>query len=63
MDARKIRFDEAAVEQMKKNASEVVIARGESKLGPSGNLKAPTIRFGKTILVGWKEDIWRKALD
>ena len=63
MDARKIRFDKVTVEEMEKNASEVVIARGKSMLGPSGNLKAPTIRFGKTILVGWKEEIWSKVLD
>jgi len=27
-------------------------------LGPSGNLRAPTIRRGKTLLVGFNEDLY-----
>ena len=27
-------------------------------LGRSGNLKAPSVRFGKTWLVGWGEPTW-----
>src|SRR5437660_238882 len=29
-------------------------------LGPSGNLRAPTIRKGKTLLVGFSEDLYRQ---
>jgi hypothetical protein len=28
-------------------------------LGPTGNLRAPTLRKGKTLLVGFDEDIYR----
>lgn len=28
-------------------------------LGPTGNLRAPTIRAGKTLLVGFNEDAYR----
>jgi arsenate reductase-like glutaredoxin family protein len=31
-------------------------------LGPSGNLRAPTIRNGRTLLVGFDEATYRKAL-
>lgn len=31
-------------------------------LGPTGNLKAPTIRKGKTLLVGFSEDAYRQVL-
>jgi hypothetical protein len=31
-------------------------------LGPSGNLKAPTIRHGKTLLVGFNEELFRERL-
>ena len=31
-------------------------------LGPTGNLKAPTIRKGKTLLVGFNEEAYRKIL-
>ena len=27
-------------------------------LGPSGNLRAPTIRLGKKMLVGFSEDVY-----
>lgn len=29
-------------------------------LGPTGNLRAPTLRKGKTLLVGFDEEIYRK---
>lgn len=29
-------------------------------LGPTGNLRAPTIRIGKTLLVGFNEDIFAR---
>ena len=31
-------------------------------LGPTGNLRAPTMRVGKTLLVGFDEQIFRKVL-
>ncbi len=34
----------------------------ESMLGPTGNLRAPTIVFGKTILVGFNEEEFTKIL-
>jgi len=27
-------------------------------LGPTGNLRAPTLRVGKTLLVGFNEDVY-----
>lgn len=34
----------------------------EAMLGPTGNLRAPCIRAGKTLLVGFNEDVYRDAL-
>lgn len=31
-------------------------------LGPTGNLRAPVIRRGKTLLVGFQSDAYRDAL-
>jgi len=31
-------------------------------LGPTGNLRAPCIRAGKTILVGFSEEAFRDVL-
>jgi arsenate reductase-like glutaredoxin family protein len=31
-------------------------------LGPTGNLKAPTLRKGRTLLVGFSEEAYRQAL-
>lgn len=31
-------------------------------LGPTGNLRAPTIRKGKTLLVGFNEDVYADVL-
>jgi hypothetical protein len=31
-------------------------------LGPTGNLKAPTLRLGKTLLVGFGEEAYRSVL-
>ena len=35
---------------------------GKLLLGPTGNLRAPTIRKGKTILVGFHEATYKKVL-
>jgi hypothetical protein len=31
-------------------------------LGPTGNLKAPTLRIGDTLLVGFNEEAYKKVL-
>ena len=31
-------------------------------LGPTGNLRAPTLRLGKTLVVGFSEDAYRQTL-
>ena len=59
---------------MAKAASKVIVCKGkkvsefkggsagkdvvEAMLGPTGNLRAPTIRRGKTVLVGFNEDVF-----
>jgi hypothetical protein len=30
-------------------------------LGPTGNLRAPTIRKGKTVLVGFNQELFEKV--
>lgn len=32
-------------------------------LGPTGNLRAPTARRGKTLLVGFSEEVYRETLE
>ena len=32
-------------------------------LGPTGNLRAPTLRKGRTLVVGFDEATYRQALD
>ena len=32
-------------------------------IGPSGNLRAPVARVGRTFLVGFNEDMWSSVLD
>lgn len=34
----------------------------DAMLGPTGNLRAPCLRVGKTILVGFSEDAYREVL-
>jgi hypothetical protein len=41
-----------------KAGKEVVAAM----LGPTGNLRAPTLRSGKTVLVGFNEEIYTEIL-
>ena len=31
-------------------------------LGPTGNLRAPTLRRGKTLLIGFSEEAYREVL-
>ena len=39
-------------------ADEVV----DAMLGPTGNLRAPVVKVGKTLLVGFNEDQYREVL-
>ena len=34
----------------------------DAMLGPTGNLRAPTLRRGKTVLVGFNEDVYQDKL-
>ncbi len=34
----------------------------DAMLGPTGNLRAPCIRAGKTVIVGFHEDVYAEAL-
>jgi hypothetical protein len=34
----------------------------DSMLGPTGNLRAPTIRRGKTVLVGFDDEAYSRVL-
>ena len=51
-----------------KNVTEFGAAEKDSKaaieamLGPTGNLRAPTLRVGKTVLVGFNEGIYSSSL-
>ena len=33
----------------------------EAMLGPTGNLRAPTIRVGKTYLVGFNDEVYKQT--
>lgn len=35
----------------------------EAVLGPTGNLRAPAIRRGKTLLIGFNEETYRDVFD
>ncbi len=35
----------------------------EVMLGPTGNLRAPAIRRGKTLLIGFNEETYRDVFD
>ena len=34
----------------------------DAMLGPTGNLRAPTMRAGKTVFVGFNDEAWAKNL-
>ncbi len=34
----------------------------EAMLGPTGNLRAPTLRVGKTVLVGFNDEMYAASL-
>jgi len=63
--------------ELAKGATKVIVAKGkkvaefkggtaskevvDAMLGPTGNLRAPTIRRGKTVLVGFNEGVFGKV--
>lgn len=74
--SRKLGRKDAAA--MAKAAKKILVAKGkkvsefeggsasketvDAMLGPTGNLRAPTIRSGKTVLVGFNEDVFSEYL-
>jgi len=67
-----------AAEELARAARRVVVAKGgkvrelpggragrevvEAMLGPTGNLRAPAVRAGSTVLVGFEERAWTDVL-
>ena len=45
-----------------KPGGKAIKALVDAMLGPTGNLRAPTIRAGKTVLVGCNEDVFAARL-
>ncbi len=74
--SRKLAKSDAAA--MAKVASKIYVAKGkklsefkggsaskeaiEAMLGPTGNLRAPTLRRGKTVIVGFNEELYEQLL-
>lgn len=74
--SRKLGRREAA--ELIRSSSKVIVAKGKkvsthpggkateekvaALLGPTGNLRSPTVRVGKTLLVGFDESSYEKAL-
>ena len=74
--SRKLAKADAAA--MAKAASKIYVAKGkklsefmggsagketiEAMLGPTGNLRAPTLRRGKTVIVGFNEELYEQLL-
>jgi len=72
------RLGRADAAALAKAAAKVIVAKGkkleehaggaagkavvDAMLGPTGNLRAPTLRAGKTVLVGFNEEAWARAL-
>jgi len=68
-DARKILGAASVLYVAKgKKLSEFDLSTSTSKdavaamLGPTGNLRAPTLCVGKKVIVGYNEDLYRKVL-
>lgn len=74
--AKKLGKSDAAA--LVRQAAKVIVAKGKAVqehpggrpsagvvgalLGPTGNLRAPALRVGKTLLVGFSEDVYREQL-
>ena len=72
------KLSKADASKLAKAAKEVIVAKGkkldrfsggkvaaadvEKMLGPTGNLRAPCIVAGKTILVGFNEEVYEEVL-
>ena len=67
------RLGEETAAALAASASRIVVSKGKKSielpggadaetvaamLGPTGNLRAPTVRTGKTDLVGYEESAW-----
>ena len=73
--SRKLSKDDAA--KLAREASTIIVAKGKkldefaggkasadvvaAMLGPTGNLRAPCIRAGKTLLVGFNEEAYTRV--
>jgi len=73
------KLGEADAKKLAKAAKTIHIAKGkkldtfeggsakaaiiEKMLGATGNLRAPTIKVGDTLLVGFNEDVYDEAMD
>ena len=71
--SRKLGRDDA--EQLVGSARKIVVAKSgkvkrfsggddeavDALLGPTGNLRSPTVRAGKTLLVGFDEGAWSEV--
>ena len=76
VDAKKQRYPAQDLPALLKGAKRILVCKGtkvtelnpaekmnlELLLGPSGNLRAPTVRLGTTWLVGFGEAEWKKFL-
>jgi len=77
IDARKQKFDSAALRSLFRGGSRLIAAKGKklaefdlesskidwsaieaAVLGPSGTLRAPTLRVGKKFYVGFSPEAW-----
>jgi hypothetical protein len=45
-----------------KTAGKVPAAAIDSMVGSTGNLRAPCLRVGKTVVVGFNEDVYAEVL-
>ena len=71
------KLQEADAKQLLKSAARLIVAKGKTvsefaggkpggnalkaMLGPTGNLRAPTVRVGKKLLVGFNEDAYKSV--
>ncbi len=78
MNATKERYGEGDLATLFEGAKKVIAAKGKKvteidyakapedlaaiALGPTGNLRAPTVKAGKTWLIGFNEDEYGKVL-
>ncbi len=69
-DAKALLGDASTLIAMKgKKVAEYDVSKGVSEeavnamLGPTGNLRAPTLRTGKTYLVGFNEEVFQKTFN